>query len=245
MKLKSLFSNLLGQHAAPHTPWKEKMVSSLGAFGAILLLTIFIHKLSADTSLPILVLASMGASTFLLFVAPHSPMAQPWPVLGGHLLSAAVGVACAHWIGQPELAAATAVGVSVLGMHILRCLHPPSAATALIAVLGGTEIHALGWSFCYEVVGVNALVLVALAIVINTLIADRRYPMLHSHHPHHTQYAQTPHPAFADLDEQDFRWALEKIDGFIDISEEDLIDLYEFAVEHAQQRARSAGQGAS
>ena len=33
-------------------------------------------------------LGSMGTATFLLFAAPHSPMAQPWPLLGGNLVSA-------------------------------------------------------------------------------------------------------------------------------------------------------------
>lgn len=91
-----------------------------------------------------------GASAFLLFVAPHSPMAQPWPVICVHLASAFIGVACAHWINSAPLAAAIAVLISIFVMHILHCLHPPSAAT-----VGGPEVHAIGWQFCYEVVAFN------------------------------------------------------------------------------------------
>ena len=71
---------------------------------------------------------------------------------------------------------------------------------------------------------------------INNLIPGRRYPLLHSHHPHHAEFTRIDHTPYAALKEQDFKWALGQIDGFIDVSAEDLVDLYEFAVEHAQSR---------
>jgi len=177
----------------------------------------------------------MGASTFLIFVTPHSPMAQPWPIIGGHLTSAFIGIVCAHWVANPSLAAATAVALSITGMHLLKCPHPPSAATAMIAVLGNTQIHTINWQFCYEVALVNAVTITLLGILINRYILGKRYPTLHYHHPHHQYFSERPEHEFPKLTEEDFKWAIGKIDGIVDITEEDLVDLYEFATEHAQK----------
>lgn len=104
----------------------------------------------------------------------------------------------------------------------------------MIAVLGGPEIHAMGWQFCYEVVVINAGTMVLLSIVINNFIPGRHYPLAHSHHPHHTDFAQSDHKPYPELKEEDYQWALKQIDGVIDVSTEDLVDLYEFAAEHAK-----------
>ncbi len=224
------------RYQSTHTPVREKIYASLASFVAILLLVILVHYFSVGISFRLLVLASMGASAFLLFVVPHSPMSQPWPVIGGHLFAAAIGVVCARWIQSPALATATAVALSIFAMHWLHCLHPPSAATAMIAVLGGPEVHVIGWQFCYEMVAINVGIMVLLSIVINNLLPGRRYPLLHSHHPHHAEFIKVNHTPYAELKEEDFKWALVQMDGVIDVSAEDLVDLYEFAVEHAQSR---------
>lgn len=106
----------------------------------------------------------------------------------------------------------------------------------MIAVLGGPEIHAMGWQFCYEVVVVNAGTMVLLSIIINDLILKRRYPLHHTHHPHHEQFTKVDHTPYPALREDDFKYALGKIEGVIDVGVEDLVDLYEFAIEHAQNR---------
>lgn len=225
----------LVKHQSFFVSFREIVLTSLAAFIAILILVNVVHFASFGVKLSLLVLASMGASTFLLFVVAHSPMSQPWPVVGGHFLSSIIGVACAKYIGSPALAAATAVSLSILAMHWLQCLHPPSAATAMIAVLGGPEVHMMGWQFCYEVVVINAGTMVLLAIIINDLILNRTYPVNHSHHPHHEQFAKVNHTPYPELSEEDFKYALTQVNGVVDVSVEDLVDLYEFAVEHAQQ----------
>lgn len=241
MTLKALLSSLKKGQAA--TLASEKLFSVLGAFVAVLFLMTEIGLVSANTSLTILVIASMGATTCLVFVVPHSPMAQPWPVFAGHLLAAVVGVSCAKWIALPNVAVALAVALTIAGMYLLRCIHAPSAGTAMIAVLGGPVVHELGWKFSM-VVGVNAATLLILALVINNLIPGRRYPLRHTHHPHHQQFIQTTHGPYPTLTDEDFSWALSKMDGVIDVSREDLVDLYEFAVEHAQQRLAAPSTGA-
>lgn len=208
------------------------LLSVMGALLAIFLLGTEIGLLTNVTPLTLLVLASMGASTCLLFAIPHSPLAQPWPMFGGHLVSALIGVVVAHWIHAPVVATAVAVASAIAGMYYLRCLHPPSAGTAMIAVMGGPAIQGLGWHFV-TVVALNAGTILLLALLINNLIPGRRYPLRHSHHPHHRQAVAEAYPK---LTEADFSWALDQMDGVIAVTEEDLVDLYEFAAEHAQKR---------
>lgn len=230
-----MLKKLITRYQASHPRFSEKLISSAGAFLAVAALTLEIGQISTEFSVVIPVLASMGASTFLLFAVPHSPMAQPWPMLGGHIVSALVGVACASLIPHPVVATASAVALAVFAMHMLHCMHPPSAATAMIAVLGGPEVHALGYAFCYEVVALNAVTLLLLALFINNIMPGRRYPMFDSHHPHHERFIAKPVKQ-TQLTEEDFEWALGRMDGFVDVSKEDLLDIYEFALERANQR---------
>lgn len=242
LKFNKLMDVLLLGYKPSSIPLREKFIAANTAGAAIFCLVLLVDYIDFGLPFKMLVLASMGASAFLLFVVPHSPLAQPWPVIGGHVLSAFIGVACAHAIASAPLATALAVFLSVFVMYQLHCLHPPSAATAMIAVLGGPEVHAMGWQFCYEVVALNALVMVLLAVMLNNLVRGRQYPMRHLHHAHHTQFSQPTHAQVTELNEQDFKWALSQMDGYIDVNEEDLVDLYEFAFEHAQTREKQSRQ---
>jgi len=121
--------------------------------------------------------ASMGASAVLLFAVPHGPLSQPWPVFGGHLVSALVGVSCAQMIDQPVLAAAMAVGLAIGAMHYLRCIHPPGGATALSAVVGGDAVHQLGFQFVLTPVMLNVITMLLVALLFNAPFAWRRYPV--------------------------------------------------------------------
>lgn len=124
-----------------------------------------------------LMMGSLGASAVLLYGAPRSPLAQPRNVIGGHVLSALVGVSC--WMvlhAVPWLAAAMAVSVSLALMHATRTLHPPGGATALIAVIGSREVHELGYLFVLVPGTLGPLVLLVVALVVNNIPASRRYP---------------------------------------------------------------------
>src|SRR5690625_5340516 len=95
----------------------------------------------------LLMLAAMGATAVLLFAVPHGALSQPWAVVGGHVVSAIVGVTCQLLIPNLFWAAALSVGVAVADLYYLRCIHPPGGATALAAVIGWPELHALGYDF--------------------------------------------------------------------------------------------------
>ena len=125
-------------------------------------------------NIPLLV-APMGASAVLLFAVPASPLAQPWSIIGGNLVSATIGVTCASTIVDPTMAAALAVALSICGMFALRCVHPPSGAVALTAVLGGPAVHALGYAFVLEPIAVQSVALLCAAILYHAA-TGHRYP---------------------------------------------------------------------
>jgi CBS domain-containing membrane protein len=153
----------------------EKWVSAVGGLcGLAVVLLISEAQLGLNNAAGLV--ASMGASAVLLFAVPHGPLSQPWAVFGGHLVSAFVGVACAQHIADPLLAAATAVAVAIGAMHYLGCIHPPGGATALSAVVGGPAVHQLGFQFVLTPVMLNAVSILAVAVIFNAPFAWRRYP---------------------------------------------------------------------
>jgi len=150
--------------------WRERLRVLIGAALGILI-TGWLCGLGGGTAAWPWLIAPMGASAVLIFGAPASPLAQPWPVIGGNTLSALVGVACVHWGGPPALMAALAVGAAIGVMFALRCLHPPGGASALLVVLNGVADPA----FVLYPVLANAMLLVAAGVAYNH--ATRRdYP---------------------------------------------------------------------
>lgn len=217
----------------PHpslTSIPEKLRSGFAAGIAMLLLMLGLHYLP-QTGFPVLIVASMAASATLLYATPHSPLAQPWNLVGGHLISALIGLACSQLIPEPTLAAGIAVGASITVMEFLRCLHPPSAATSLMMVLVNSQFHEMNWLSAFYVVAINTGFAFILAMVINNLLPGRRYPM-------HSMPLATPKPVkFVAIELPDIEWALKEIDSEIDVSEEDLEEIYRLALQRAQTRA--------
>ncbi|MFN7139926.1 MAG: HPP family protein [Limisphaerales bacterium] len=201
----------------------EKLISGLGAFLGILS-TFLISRQFLDTQGTIFLVSSMGASAVLLFGVPHGALSQPWPLLGGHLCSALVGVACSRWIIEPIFAASLAVGMSMLLMHYARCIHPPGGATALTAVIGGTQIQQLGFAYLLFPVALNVFAILLTAFLFNALFKWRRYPACLA------QRSFRPDM----VPRESLHYALRQMDSFIDVSEEDLEEIYKLATKHAQ-----------
>lgn len=114
------------------------------------------HALALPLALQTWLVAPMGASAVLVFVLPASPLAQPWAVVAGNVLSALVAIACVHTVTDVALAAGLAVGLAVLVMGVCRCLHPPGGAVALLVVLN----QVADWRFALLPVGLAAVLLV-------------------------------------------------------------------------------------
>ena len=115
-------------------------------------------------------------------------MAQPRNLLGGHILSALVGVALRELLleraGAPEwLGASLAVALSITVMMATSTLHPPGAATALIAVTGDTALRSLGFLYVLMPVAAGAAILLGVALVMNN-VCTRDRPGLELAWPH-------------------------------------------------------------
>lgn len=189
------------------------------------------------TAAPLLA-APIGASAVLVFAVPASPLARPRAVIGGNVLSALVGVTCALAIPSPLAAAAAAVGLAILLMALLGCLHPPGGAMALGAALSAGAAGPFGYDYVLAPVAVCSVLLVA---------AGALYGRLSGHpYPHRVAPPASPHGTSdtpplgrlsyttADLDR-----ALAQYGELLDVSPEDLDVLFRQVELQAQKRIHS------
>ncbi len=228
----NIINSILGIEQTP-VSHAERLVSTLGGF--ISIFSIFlVSDWILDSYTAVLMVASMGASAVLLFAVPHGPLSQPWPVLGGHIVSALIGVTCAQWIPHEMLAASVAVGLSIGAMYYLGCIHPPGGATALSAVVGGSVVHELGYQYVIAPVLINVVIILLVGIVFNYVFPWRRYPV----YLHRLKMRQEPAASAvfeSPISHDDFVYALSQIDSFIDITEHDLLRIYDIATKKSQQ----------
>lgn len=150
----------------PCVSWPNLLVTAAGSLMGIGL----VGFLSDHYSLPLL-FPSFGASAVLLYAACHVPMAQPRNVIGGHIISALAGVATYYFLGGAWWSIALGVTLAILAMTVTRTLHPPGGATAFVAIYNGQ-----GPGFIISPVGVGVICLVVIAVLINNLSSQRRYP---------------------------------------------------------------------
>jgi len=181
--------------------------------------------------------ASMGAAAVLLYVVPGSPMSTPWALVGGHLVSVTIGITLYRLLPDPLIAAPLTVGAAIAAMYWLRCLHPPGGAAALLSVVGGEPVHQLGYGFLLTPVGLNVAAMLALLLVYRRYVAGHHGNDLDEIQPANPRGNATPLP----FDEQDLSQALTEMGSFVDVTHEDLKEIYLRALAHAH--ARRAGGG--
>ncbi len=178
MKLYEYFNKMKGstRGSPPRVSNQEIFWSWIGAFLGISAVAWLDHFYFEGSDLSLMV-GSLGASSVLIYGAIRSPLAQPRNLLGGHFLSAVIGVSCWKLLHQyPWLAEAMAVATSIAVMHATKTLHPPAAATALIAVAGSPAIHHAGYLYVLVPATISPLVLLLVALLVNNIPASRRYP---------------------------------------------------------------------
>ena len=205
--------------------YREKLISMVGGFAGIFGI-LMISQWFLDPDVAVMIVPSMGASAVLLFAAPHAPFSQPWNVIGGHAISALIGVACWKWIPGTEVAASASVGLAIGAMYFARCIHPPGGATALAAVIGSEKLHQLGFTYEYAPILLNAVTILLIAIIFNGFFKWRRYPA-HMHSREKTAAPEIQH--YGPIKHEDFVYALSHIDTFVDIAEDDLLEIYRLA----------------
>ncbi|MDK9708568.1 MAG: HPP family protein [Desulforhopalus sp.] len=165
-----------GGQSPPKVGVSEIVWSWVGSFLGIAAISLIHYKLLDQTSL-MLIIGSFGASAVLIYGAIRSPLAQPRNLLGGHILSAFIGVTAFQWFGGDLwLAASLAVSTSIALMHFTKTLHPPGGATALIAVIGGESVHNLGYLYVIMPAALGAGVMLLIALIVNNIPKSRKYP---------------------------------------------------------------------
>ena len=203
--------------------WRDRIGAALG--GAIGIgVTAWVSALAGlDRTTAILLAAPVGASAVLVFAVPSSPLAQPWRVIGGNVISALVGLAVAQWLGHGAFAAGVAVGLAILVMSLTRSLHPPGGGTVLLPVLA-PAVLSQGLGFVLVPIGVNAVLLTLCGLLVHRVTG-------HSY-PHRVQPA-APAPGLLP---EDVDAALAEAGEAFDVSREDLLALLVRAENHAAER---------
>lgn len=164
--------------------FKDHFWSFLGAFFGIGLIA-FLQSQQISEIENVFLIGSFGASSVLIYGAVNSPLAQPRNLIGGHVLSALVGVTVFKFL--PEilwLNASIAVASSIVVMQITKIMHPPGGATALIAVLPAQKIQELGYWYALSPVLSGAVILLVVALIFNNIPKGRKYP----HHVRQSKY---------------------------------------------------------
>jgi CBS domain-containing membrane protein len=204
---------------------REQVRAGIGAIVGLTLTAFMSYFLLKGQSGMAFLVAPMGASSVLLFGVPASPLAQPWSVFGGNVVSAIVGVTCARAIDNPMLAAPLAGGLAILCMFLMRCLHPPGGAVALTAVLAGPAVHAAGYEFAFVQVGLNTALMVFAALAYNNL-TGRRYPHTQQSSMQQVHDTRDPVPtARVGFTQADLDAVLKSYGQVLDVSRDDLEDI--------------------
>ena len=209
--------------------WRDRWLAGVGAAFGILSTGVLAAIVARTWPVPLLI-APIGASAVLVFAVPASPLAQPWPVIGGNMLSALLALVVVAVVPQPIIAAPLAVGGAIVTMSLLRCLHPPGGAVALsVVLLGGSGGHAGGW-FWLDPVAIDSLLLVGAGMLFHRVSG-------HSY-PHRAPVAAPPSAFVAE----DIDAALAEMHDTFDIAREDLDALFAAAARAAAVRRGRSGR---
>ncbi|MDO7907692.1 HPP family protein [Paenibacillus sp. JX-17] len=145
---------------------KDTLTGSIGAAAAIFML-IFLTNRSASNWF----MAPFGGSCVLAFAFWNAPFSQPRNIIGGHCISAFIGLAAFHLFGKEPWSIAAAVGLAIAAMMLTKTTHPPAGANPIVIMLGH---YSMGYLFSPVLIG--SVIIVILALVINNLRQNRKYP---------------------------------------------------------------------
>lgn len=219
---------------APSVSAAEKLVAMLGGLIGISLIASVSYQFTGASGTALIV-PSMGASAVLLFAVPHGKLSQPWPLIGGNLISAAVGVTCFQLFSDSFVAAGLAVGLAIGLMHLASCVHPPGGATALVAVVGGPAIHDLGYQYMVTPILLNVMIIFLVAVIFNAFFPWRRYPAAAM--MRFTDQQPTVENDNTNLvDAESIHKAIADMDLVVDVTTGDLQKLIQLSLAHARSQ---------
>lgn len=218
---------LLPQRVFGQLGWLRGSLGAGLAIGAAGLVTAALMK-GQPAGLPLLI-APLGASAVLVFAVPASPLAQPWSVIGGNLISATIGLTLGMLIGEPLVAAGLAVGMAIAIMTFARCLHPPGGACALLCALGAAGPE--GWTLVHLMpVAANVLALA---------LAGWFYNNMTGHSWPHVIVLPEPESSHILHTREDIEETLASWDELLDVDIDDLDAFYRAVNDRIAQRRQS------
>src|SRR6218665_32360 len=157
--------------------YKEHFWSFLGSFVGIGILA-YVQSIHFSGSDAVYLIGSFGASSVLVYGIIQSPFSQPRNLVGGHVISALVGVTVNKLVPDiMYIAAPLAVSIAIILMQITKTLHPPGGATALIAVTGSVALKNLGYWYVVSPVFTGSVILLVVALFFNNVTSNRQYPI--------------------------------------------------------------------
>jgi CBS-domain-containing membrane protein len=166
--------------ARPHL--KESLWATVGTLLGLGAITALQFELSNPSQA--MLLGSFGATAVLAYGVPSVPLAQPRNIVGGHIISACIGVSIRKlFVDVAEcprclwFAAALAVATAIVAMLVTGTAHPPGGATALIAVVGEKDLLDLGWMYILTPAAAGACLMAFVALVVNNCPSHRHYPV--------------------------------------------------------------------
>ena len=154
----------------PYPKWQIPLISGIGGILAIAALRV----LSVDADVVACFIVPFGASCVLVFAAPAAPFSQPRNVIGGHFLSALIGVAI-YQIFKEDNAfwmLAVANGLAIAAMAATKTIHPPAGATVFLPIIGCNT----DFMWAVSPVALGAALIVVVGLVYNNVFKARTYP---------------------------------------------------------------------
>ncbi len=181
-------------------------------------------------------IAPVGASAVVLFTLPHSPLAQPWSIMGSYFFATAAALLSMALIHQPQVAAAVAVAATIWLMARFNCIHPSGGAIALFVVLDGPYAsERIGPTL--GLVALNAIAILLASVLVNNLVLGRRYPYRPQKIDRNIHLTDDSNPLErTGLTHPDLQSAMKTLDTFVDVQEDELVQIYSLAIEHAFER---------
>jgi CBS-domain-containing membrane protein len=159
-----------GEGSARPKPLRDAALPAV-LCGAGCALAIYVMESSSALAAYPMAAIPFATSIVLVISQPNARPAQPRALIGGHLISALVGLLVLALAGPGPVGAAIAVGLAVLAMVLTDTLHPPAGISPLLIVTGN-----LPWSFLVAPVLVGALMLAAFALVWHRLVLRNAWP---------------------------------------------------------------------
>lgn len=228
-----VFARALFSVDTPSLSRAERWRSTIGALLGVAFCAFALYVIPVSSHW---LIAPVGASAVVLFTLPHSPLAQPWSIMGSYFFATIAALVSVALINQPQLAAAVAVATTIWLMARFNCIHPSGGAIALFVALDGPY----AWERVaptFGLVALNGTAILIASVLVNNLVLRRRYPYRPQKNDRNVHLTEDSHPLErSGLTHPDLQSAMKTLDTFIDVQEDELVQIYSLAIEHAFAR---------